>query len=51
MTEVLWNRMTAAQPRDQAAEDAVVLLPVRCQRPSACACRRWWPSKSPRSKF
>lgn len=28
MTEVLWNRMTAAELRDRAAEDAVVLLPV-----------------------
>ncbi|MFD8565707.1 creatininase family protein [Streptomyces sp. NPDC059639] len=28
MTEVLWNHLTAAELRDLAAEDAVVLLPV-----------------------
>ena len=28
MTEVLWNRMTAAELREAAAADAVVLLPV-----------------------
>jgi creatinine amidohydrolase len=28
MTEVLWNHMTAAELRERAAEDAVVLLPI-----------------------
>jgi creatinine amidohydrolase len=28
MTELLWNRMTAAELRDAAAADAIVLLPV-----------------------
>jgi creatinine amidohydrolase len=28
MSEVLWNRMTAAELRDAAAADAIVLLPV-----------------------
>ncbi len=28
MTEVVWNRMTAAELRDAAAADAIVLLPV-----------------------
>jgi creatinine amidohydrolase len=28
MTEVLWNRMTAEELRQKAAEDAIVLLPV-----------------------
>ena len=28
MTEVLWNRMTAAELREAAAADAIVLLPV-----------------------
>lgn len=28
MTEVLWNRMTAAEINEQAKADAIVLLPV-----------------------
>lgn len=28
MSEVRWNRLTAAQLRDLAAQDAVVLLPA-----------------------